>query len=80
MEAVVVAVVGGPLLAIVNHLLGRGDRQRAREIHSIVKGNGRGDVSKMVEDVLLWQEQHNIHHGRYEARLAARLDSFQAER
>jgi hypothetical protein len=34
----------------------------ARETRRIVTGNGKGDVSKMLETLIDWQGEHDQHH------------------
>lgn len=49
MEAIVVALIGGPLLAATKHLLERKMRRDQKEVHNIIRGNGHGDILHLSE-------------------------------
>lgn len=52
MELILAALIGGPALAGVNHLLGRATRREQGEIADIVRGTGHGNISAVSDQTL----------------------------
>ena len=73
MEAIVVALIGGPLLAATKHLLEWKQRRDQREVADIVRGNGKGDILHLSESIYMVV-------GEIKGKLEAHLDDESAHR